>query len=96
LIILDQAHKPRTPDDYDKIVCAEVPDKNLNPRLYDTIITNMMHGPCNERCLDEHGKCTKRYPRDLCAATTNSNGSYPIYKRSAVGDPNEEIQLADR
>ena len=37
LLILDENDKPRTTDDYDKIVCAELPDKNKHPILYETI-----------------------------------------------------------
>jgi hypothetical protein len=47
-IILRDEDKPRTRDIIDQIVCAEIPDKERNPRLYDIVMRNMIHGPCGE------------------------------------------------
>ena len=33
LMIADATHKPRTPEDYDSIVCAEIPDECNNMLL---------------------------------------------------------------
>ena len=38
--ICDEESKPRTPEDYDSIVCAEIPDQQQFPELYKTITTN--------------------------------------------------------
>ena len=46
LDICDEESKPRTPEDYDSIVCAEIPDKEQFPELHKTVTTLMMHGPC--------------------------------------------------
>ena len=45
LVILVDDSKPRDPSDYDKIVCAELPDPDINPRLHQTVKRCMLHGP---------------------------------------------------
>ena len=37
LVILCQRDKPRDPSDYDKIVCAEIPDPIHNPGLHNIL-----------------------------------------------------------
>jgi predicted lipoprotein with Yx(FWY)xxD motif len=49
----------------------------------------MMHGPCgaaypNCPCMKE-GKCSKGYPKVFAAATVNSEGAYPVYRRRDDG-----------
>ena len=39
LSIWDEDSKPRAPDDYDSIVCAEIPDQQQFPELYKTVTT---------------------------------------------------------
>ena len=46
LVILADDCKPRDPSDYDMIVCAELPDPHLNPRLHQIVKRCMLHGPC--------------------------------------------------
>ena len=46
LVILADDCKPRDSSDYDMIVCAELPDPDLNPRLYQIVKRCMLHGPC--------------------------------------------------
>ena len=38
--ICDEETKPRTPEDYDNIVCAEIPDEKQFPELYKTYNTH--------------------------------------------------------
>ena len=82
LIILEKNDKPRTTDDYDKIISAEIPDKTKLPLLYETIIKFNIHSPCNVKstCF-ERGMCTKRFPRDFNEFTHEDNHGYPIYRR---------------
>ena len=68
LVILRAADKPRTPADVDRLVCAEVPDKAVNPRLYHLVETFMVHGPCGALdptcpCMTELGQCSKHFPK---------------------------------
>ena len=46
LVILADDCKPCDPFDNDMIVCAELPDPDLNPRLHQIVKSCMLHGPC--------------------------------------------------
>ena len=88
---MDQADKVRDVDFIDNIICAEIPDRNTYPDLYDVVISNMIHGPCgsgplthpDSLCMKD-GKCSKRYPREFCNETISNEDSYPIYRRREV------------
>jgi hypothetical protein len=58
-IMLKKTNKPRTTDDYDKIISAEIPDKIKFTLLYETIIKFNIHSPCNDKssCF-ERGMCS--------------------------------------
>ncbi|KAL0290225.1 UNVERIFIED_CONTAM: hypothetical protein Sangu_2581200 [Sesamum angustifolium] len=49
LVIFDEDDKLNTPEDYDCVVRAEIPDKNEEPELYAAVLKHMIHGPSNER-----------------------------------------------
>ncbi|XP_024196003.1 uncharacterized protein LOC112199186 [Rosa chinensis] len=46
LLMLDENDKLNNPEDYDRIVRAEIPDKDEKPQLYDLLLKHMIHGPC--------------------------------------------------
>ncbi|KAE8992120.1 hypothetical protein PR003_g22168 [Phytophthora rubi] len=84
LVILADEDKPRTRV-IDKLVSAELPDAELNPQLYATILTSMIHGPCgaanpNSPCMKD-GKCTKGYPKPLVEVTQGNVNVFPVYRR---------------
>ena len=88
LVILCQNDKPRDPSDYDKIVCAEIPNPIHNPRLHNIVKRCMIHSPCgsirrNAPCMRD-GKCTKKFPKAFAECTTTGNDSYPIYQRRNI------------
>ena len=61
--------KPRSPEDIDTIVSAELPDRELFSELFETIVACMLHGPCGlqntkSACMKE-GRCSKGYPNQL-------------------------------
>jgi hypothetical protein len=81
LLILRDEDKPRTVEDYDRLVSAEVPDAHVYPQLYETVTTCMLHGPCNQRCLNEDGVCNKGYPKPFQQETADNDDGYPLQER---------------
>ena len=45
LAICDPASKPWGSEEYDKIVCAEIPNSKTHPRLHVVVTKFMIHGP---------------------------------------------------
>ena len=72
------------PDDYDKIVSAEIPDKGTHPRLHAAVVKHMLHGPCipdRSSCM-KRGECSKQFPKPFCQETVhNDNMNYVQYRR---------------
>ena len=96
LIIMETENKPKTAEAIDKVVSAEIPNKKNNPKLYEIIARNNIHGPCgkcfNERsyCLEKTstGKliCSKDFPKDCQKETQVIEGGYPVYRRRSEKD----------
>jgi len=69
----------------DKVICAEIPDPNQDPILYNIIITKMIHGPCGNLnpaspCMKK-GRCSKKFPNQFVKETQTGNDVYPKYRR---------------
>jgi hypothetical protein len=88
-LILHPNDKPRTADDIDSIVSAELPNENEFPLAYATVKRCMIHGPCRDQngtiiatapCIVD-GKCTKKYPKPFVDETSFGDESYPVYRR---------------
>lgn len=102
LLILCDSDKPRTPDDDDLFVCAEIPSKS-NPALRALVLKHMVHRPCgvhgnmNSPCIDDNGKCEKKFPKAFAPETKQGQDSYPSYRRRhpALGGDKETISAAD-
>ena len=61
--IADATYKPKTPEDCDCIVCAEIPDEKQFSKQHRIVMTLLMHGTgglSNARspCMVD-GKCSK-------------------------------------
>ncbi|KAG2217963.1 hypothetical protein INT45_001397 [Circinella minor] len=85
LLILAQSDKPRTPEDVDDIVSAELPNADQYPAARATVERLMMHGPCgdlNSRspCM-QGGACSKSFPKQFSDETNMSENGYPVYRR---------------
>ena len=89
LLILDINSKIE-PAQVDNIVSAEIPDKLIHSKAYETVTKCMMHGPCgkdfpNAPCMaaNKHGdgfSCSKGFPRNFNEeTTTNTNGLILIF-----------------
>ncbi|XP_042501310.1 uncharacterized protein LOC122079122 isoform X2 [Macadamia integrifolia] len=73
LIIMHKDFKITNADVFDKFVCAEIPDFNEDPVLYEKVMKHMMHGPCGDlnklnACM-RNGVCKSRYPRSFIENT---------------------------
>ena len=74
LLKLTDEDKPRDPSEYDTIVCAEIPDPILKPRVHSTVKCCMIHGPCglsnkSAACMRD-GNCSKRFPKEFSCVTS--------------------------
>ncbi|KAK4381612.1 hypothetical protein Sango_2950900 [Sesamum angolense] len=77
--------KPVTPEDIDEFICAEIPNKNVDPLAYETVVRSMVHGPCgphnrNAPCMVD-GKCSKHYPKKFSNQTTIDEDGFVSYWR---------------
>jgi hypothetical protein len=77
------------PNKIDKIISAEIPDKEIDPHLYDIVSTLMIHGPCGEQnwkspCM-VNKKCSKYYPKKFVDQTVIDSDGYPVYRRRNNG-----------
>ncbi|KAL9242237.1 hypothetical protein vseg_016257 [Gypsophila vaccaria] len=93
LIILKPQFKLKSPSDFDKFVCAEIPTVEC-PILRKSVLRHMMHGPCgamNPQCqCMKHPKtmdrCKYGFTKNFCDATSNNAEGYPLYRRPNSGE----------
>lgn len=89
LLTLCSADQIETHADIDRVVCAEIPDINVDPLLHELVKKHMMHGPCGDLnptsvCMSD-GKCKKEFPKDFCESTRDRANGFPIYRRRDNG-----------
>lgn len=99
---LDPKDKLNTPDSINSVICAELPDEKLYPKLYAAVTSFMIHGPCgfarpNSPCMKDR-RCSKFYPKKFVARTSFDESGYPIYRRRDLGVTvmKNDIQLDNR
>ena len=92
MIFLANEDKPRTPEQIDLMVCAQLPGEDADPDLFKAVTRHMLHGPCgrgyNEKCvcIDLVLKaCKKHYPKNFQESTNVGDDSYPTYARPQNG-----------
>jgi len=78
------------PDEINAIICAEIPDPETDPELYELvtiIMINIPYGDHNREssCMIEN-RCSKRYPRVFLADTNTGNDGYPLYRHHSIED----------
>ncbi|XP_073363372.1 uncharacterized protein [Aegilops tauschii subsp. strangulata] len=89
LLIMDSTYKLLVPEQYDRLISAELPDKQKYPELYAMVVKHMMHGPCGALnpknvCMQDN-ECKCRYPRPFNENTIQGKDSYPVYRRRDDG-----------
>lgn len=85
LVVLDEESKFRTPEQIDAVVCAEIPNREHNPILFEVVTRFMLHGPCGSDrpsapCM-ENGECRKQFPKKIQTETVTNGNGYPLYRR---------------
>ncbi|KIJ43427.1 hypothetical protein M422DRAFT_253306 [Sphaerobolus stellatus SS14] len=83
LDFIDLQDQPKTARDVDSIISAQLPDKDLQPELWNLVTKFMMHGPCgsanpNAPCMSE-GKCSKNFPKPYREETSVDGNGYAEY-----------------
>ncbi|KAE9540849.1 hypothetical protein AGLY_004094 [Aphis glycines] len=84
-----------TPDQIDNVISAELPNKEDDPLLFNSVVRHMIHGPCgvlntNSPCMTE-GRCSKKFPKLFQSHTSTGDDGYPKYRRLS---PEEGGQIA--
>ncbi|CAL1360678.1 unnamed protein product [Linum trigynum] len=88
LYFLAPENKLYGPADIDSVICAEIPDPDLDPELYAIVTASMMHGPCGllrptNSCM-KNGKRSKHYPKEFCDKTTIDDNGFAKYRRAIM------------
>ncbi|PIA64661.1 hypothetical protein AQUCO_00100252v1 [Aquilegia coerulea] len=89
LIFLDGADKPDTSVKVNKIISAELPNKELDPLAYDSVLEFMIHGPCEKDkdkfpCM-EKGRCSKHFPKKFTDDTIKDPDGFYTHRRRNNG-----------
>jgi hypothetical protein len=103
--------KPRTPEDIDSLISAQLPNEHTQPRLFAAVTKHMLHGPCgagynpDSPCMKD-GACSKHFPKPFQPATVVGDDSYPTYarpdndvtvtRRHPHGGPGATVQLGNQ
>ncbi|XP_012836252.1 PREDICTED: uncharacterized protein LOC105956889 [Erythranthe guttata] len=71
--------------DIDKIICAEIPDKITDRKMYDLVEKYMIHGLYglanqNSPCMKD-GICTKRFSKSFFNRIEDDADGYPMYRK---------------
>ncbi|XP_072084394.1 uncharacterized protein [Arachis hypogaea] len=89
LLFMSNEFKPKTPDDIDKHITAEIPDENERSNLHGTVQNYMVHGPCgpynkNSPCM-KNGSCSKFYPKEFRQRTLIDEAGFSKYRHTDNG-----------
>ncbi|XP_076041929.1 uncharacterized protein LOC143025805 [Oratosquilla oratoria] len=83
-----------------RIISAEIPNKEAEPRLYDVVTRCMIHGPCKgydesllccQKSKPTASTCGKGFPKTCRNDLMFGNNGYPEYKRRSIGEGGESF-----
>ncbi|XP_061339347.1 uncharacterized protein LOC133286026 [Gastrolobium bilobum] len=85
ILFLHSSGKPNSGSDIDKLISAEIPNKDTNPSLFMVVNSYMMHGPCGPEnhkspCMKER-KCSKKFPKIFSSRTLIDDDGFAHYRR---------------
>ncbi|EYB85550.1 hypothetical protein Y032_0296g1695 [Ancylostoma ceylanicum] len=85
LLIMKSGWKALTVEDVDNAICAEIPNREEEPQAFAAVTSYMIHKKCgiedpSSPCMRD-GKCSKRFPKQLCERTSMEVDGYPKYRR---------------
>nr|KAJ0194029.1 hypothetical protein LSAT_V11C800414390 [Lactuca sativa] len=88
-LFMHSDYKLPTVEHVDRVISAEIPNKENDPELYALVSEFMMHGPCgsdNPKCpCMSDNKCSKNFPKSFLENTSVDSNGYPIYRRRNDG-----------
>ena len=101
IITLVSRDKPRTIEDINRLMCAQIPDKETQPLLYELVKQYQIHGPCFKRCKrkkdkDGNMRCTKNYPHKYRSNTVFIDKDYPELARPSPEDGGNMIPYSEK
>ncbi|XP_077237222.1 uncharacterized protein LOC143878892 [Tasmannia lanceolata] len=78
-----------TAEQIDNFISAELPDKTVEPQLFEIVSKTMIHGPCglmNPKSPCMVGRaCSKKYPKKFNSNTIIDDNGFPVYRRRNNG-----------
>ena len=89
LLFLDRMSCLSTPESIDQLISTELPDEETHPRLFALVKQFMIHGPCGpglvSSCMDDHGFCTKIFPKPFRERTEITGDSFVLARHRDDG-----------
>ncbi|KAK9053646.1 hypothetical protein SSX86_024720 [Deinandra increscens subsp. villosa] len=89
LLWVANQYKITEPCQIDNYISAEIPDKDLQPLLYQIVTETMVHGPCGPldrgaTCMQKN-KCSRNFPMKHEESTRIDDNGRPFYRRRPNG-----------
>ena len=86
------------PEDYQRFVCAEIPDPIKDPKTHKLVLKHMIHGPCKGTVAEgppcmKNGQCTKNFPKPFAKHYAHGKGGDTIYQRLSPEDGGQEVKI---
>ncbi|OMP10298.1 hypothetical protein COLO4_04637 [Corchorus olitorius] len=97
LLWLKNSSAFRVPQNVDRYISAELPDRAVDPIGYEAVKGFMMHGPCGlarriAPCMNE-GQCNKYYPKEFQLETKVNESGYYLYRRRDSSITCKKVEL---